>query len=496
MKKTFWNIALLGVLALVLALAGCPTGGGDDDDGDSVAPGAVSDLSGTAGDGSVTLTWTDPVDANLDHIEITWTSGPDTRNVPAGDQTRTITGLGNDTPYTFTLTAVDTSGNKSGGETITLMPVAPNPFTDVIVTALKAINVDDDEATLTWTDPVDANLDHIEITWTPGGNTPESVTSGAQSKTITSLTADTEYTFFVRAVDGDGHKSRGVSITLTPNFLQKWTVLKWNSDNPSNFPKGQMINDIVWGGPSTGQKFVAVGAKGGIVHSPNGVNWTAVTDSTFGTHTTQSTINGIAWGGPSAGQKFVAVGVLGKMAYSSDGVTWTAVTSNPFDAATNGGTALRIGAIAWGGPSGGQKFVAAGDSGKMAYSSDGENWTSVNSTLTKHIYRLSYDGPAGQQIFMAGVTGQTIVSTDGTSWTPSSITGSVMDMAYGGGKFVCHVASFFAAWSSDGTNWTRVAEDQLSGTPGNAIAWGGPAGSKRFVIVASSAMIAYSEVIN
>ena len=108
----------------------------------------------------------------------------------------------------------------------------------------------------------------------------------------------------------------------------------------------------------SGGKFVAVGDNGKMANSSDGVTWTAVPDSTFGT----SNINSIAW----VGGKFVAGGYQGKMVYSSDGVTWTAVGDSTF------GTS-NINSIAWGN----NKFVAGGWDGKMAYSSDGENWTGI-----------------------------------------------------------------------------------------------------------------------
>jgi hypothetical protein len=64
-------------LALILAtgLAGCPDIPASID---TTAPADVGGLAGTPGDGQATLTWTDPTDGDLDHIEITWASGGDT----------------------------------------------------------------------------------------------------------------------------------------------------------------------------------------------------------------------------------------------------------------------------------------------------------------------------------------------------------------------------------------------------------------------------------
>ena len=57
-------------------------------------------------------------------------------------------------------------------------------------------------------------------------------------------------------------------------------------------------------------KFVAVGYDGKMATSPDGINWTAVTPSPFGT----TNIQRIAFGDG----KFVAVGEGGKIAYSTN----------------------------------------------------------------------------------------------------------------------------------------------------------------------------------
>jgi hypothetical protein len=81
---------------------------------DTTAPADVSGLTGTAGDGQVTLNWTNPTDADLHHIEISWDGGSyDTPDAAAA--THTVTGLDNETAYAFTLKAVDKAGNKSAG---------------------------------------------------------------------------------------------------------------------------------------------------------------------------------------------------------------------------------------------------------------------------------------------------------------------------------------------------------------------------------------------
>jgi hypothetical protein len=118
-----------------------------------------------------------------------------------------------------------------------------------------------------------------------------------------------------------------------------------------------------------------------MARSTDGITWTAVSNSTFGT--SNNTIRAIAYGGTTGQEKFVAVGQSGKMARSTDGTTWTAVSS------TFGSSA--ISAIAYGGTAGQEKFVAGGGDGKMATSTDGTTWTAVTqSTFTNYIRAIAY----------------------------------------------------------------------------------------------------------
>jgi hypothetical protein len=334
------------------------------------------------------------------------------------------------------------------------MPVEPNPFIDVNVMYHNASDIDDDEATLAWTDPIHEALDHIEITWTPGGEeTPLSIATGVQTGTITGLTADVLYTFTIRAVDTDNNKSGGVALTLRPNILQKWTRITTAGD----------------GDP-------------------------------FGT----TNVNGITWGGPSSGEKFVAVGASGKMAYSSDGITWTPVTDSAF------GTAA-INCITWGGPFGGEKFVAVGGGIKMAYSSDGVSWTAVTdailSTLGATLKYITFDELLGR--FLAGdtINTKTISSQNGTTnWIEETtpFAKAVIGVAWGAGKIVAsdstnlfwgpetaNLADLATTGSSENTYLFRgeIGKETITG-----IAWGGPTGQKRFVVTAYCGL-AYSAVL-
>jgi len=202
-------------------------------------------------------------------------------------------------------------------------------------------------------------------------------------------------------------------------------------------------------------RFVAVGGSGKMAYSANGESWTAVADSTIwdynytfnnAPNTIKAGIQAIAYGN----NRFVAVGSYGKMAYSANGETWTAVAdSTIWQKGTyySGGSQVYsdINGIAYGNG----KWVAVGGEGKMAYSTDnGVTWTAVadstiwqytysGSTYTSNIGDIAY----GNGRFVAVGGSKMAYSTDGTNWT--AVAGSstlnsfsIGDIAYGNGRFV------------------------------------------------------------
>jgi chitodextrinase len=183
---------------------------------DGTPPGKVTGIAATEGDGQVVLTWKDPADSDLDEIEITWEPGSGSGTALKAAGTYTATGLTNATEYTFTVKAVDTSGNKSEAETVKATPkdlTPPGKVTGLVATAGNTI------ARLTWKDPADADLASIEITFTPvktGVTQPVSVPKGTEIAVIEGLDNDTEYTFTVKAKDAAGNLGAGETGTAEP----------------------------------------------------------------------------------------------------------------------------------------------------------------------------------------------------------------------------------------------------------------------------------------
>jgi hypothetical protein len=190
------------------------------------------------------------------------------------------------------------------------------------------------------------------------------------------------------------------------------------------------------------------------------MKWTAVGNSTFGT---TEIIHAITYGDG----KFVAGGEYGKLAYSTDGTSWTAATNNTFGSGFNS----TILSIAYGA----SKFVAVGEYGKMAFSSDGASWTAVtNNTFTQgnggEICVVIYDGDkfvaGGRKVGPISADSRIVniaTSTDGENWTAATINDAntrINAIAYNGtDKFVAGSGDRGRLYSSaDGTNWTNLAE--------------------------------------
>ncbi len=98
--------------------------------GDTTPPEPVSNIHAIPLDKRVVFRWDDPdrsSDLTLDHVEITWSPNAPAEPVvvPLGAIVRAADGLTNGTAYTFSITAVDHTGNRSSEETITVTPADP-----------------------------------------------------------------------------------------------------------------------------------------------------------------------------------------------------------------------------------------------------------------------------------------------------------------------------------------------------------------------------------
>lgn len=160
-------------------------------------------------------------------------------------------------------------------------------------------------------------------------------------------------------------------------------------------------------------------------------------------YTTVNTFSAVAYGVST-----IVVGdTTGNIVTSgNNGATWTDRTS-PF-----GGTAIR--SIDYDNGT----FVAVGDGGKIATSTDGITWTLSASGTTNALMTVNY----GNGTFVAaGASGTLLTSTDnGASWTGRTSTfgtSQINSVAYGTrGWMAVGVGGSYAVSGDDGLTWTSV----------------------------------------
>ena len=187
---------------------------------DPTPPGPVTALSASAGDGQVTLSWTNPADASV--VRITTTTPPSTQVVSAvgTTQMQVITGLMNGTEYTFNVVAIDVYGNASTPAEIMATPVPEVSIYhqhDRASTTIASFEAVDHVAVVEMDSGV-APPDGLAVTLTPpagvfsfasntgtiAGNTftiPGGQSSATFTVTILSATAEN-----ITIVDGEGYE--------------------------------------------------------------------------------------------------------------------------------------------------------------------------------------------------------------------------------------------------------------------------------------------------
>ena len=196
---------------------------------DTTPPAEVTKLETKAGDGKVSLSWTNPTDADLHQVEISATPAAGTLANPVylsaekgKAMSFTAEGLTNGTAYTFTVKTLDKALNSSTG--VTTEAVKPMDTSDKTppaeVTDLKA-DVKGSAVLLSWKNPADDDLYQVEITVSPqAGSLAHPVYLKAQkgatgSFSVEGLANGTEYTFTVRTIDTALHKSTGATVKKT-----------------------------------------------------------------------------------------------------------------------------------------------------------------------------------------------------------------------------------------------------------------------------------------
>jgi hypothetical protein len=219
------TITVCGLTALVLAfglvLTGCPdaTSSSDTSDlpsgPDTTPPAKVSGLvaHNGAADTEAWLVWTDPADADFDHVEITGTGITGTEEVAKGDQVLHIEGMNSGaTGVTYSVISVDKTGNKSEAEASAAITLEADSTPPGAITGVTAATHASTEGaiSITWTLPGDTDIAKVTIdiddgAGGPATGSPIDLPRNATSYTWTGLT-DTAagYVFTINTEDFAG----------------------------------------------------------------------------------------------------------------------------------------------------------------------------------------------------------------------------------------------------------------------------------------------------
>jgi hypothetical protein len=181
------------------------------------------------------------------------------------------------------------------------------------------------------------------------------------------------------------------SITISGDLVN-WSVRTAITGAPQ-------MNALAYAG---GPTYVAVGAGGKIYRNTTGGLTGAWAEESSGTVQDLygvSYVNGL----------FVAVGAGGTLLTSPDGITWTTQTSNTNNSLRH--IAYGVGSSAVG------NYVVVGDAGTIVSSPDALSWTSQTIPTTQSLYSVCF-GP-DLQFIAVGTAGTVVYSSSGTdgSWS-------------------------------------------------------------------------------
>lgn len=381
--KTF---ALALALAAAAATAGCGKQGSPAD--------PPPDMRVTAGDASVTVSWTAEPGVEYwifyapgNNVTTTnWTSIGGSV-IPGATSPRIITGLANDREYSFTMNARKDRG--PGGQGAPTQVVTPRlaganwrpnaPLGSTRLNGIAGGTVLGGFATVAvgaggtifagiQEEPLAARTSPLAGTGLNGvcSGLYGFLTVGANGTLLTSLdsfnwTQQTSGT--TAALNGCASSISGVYVGVGAGGA---VVQSTNGNTTWSNPSSNVTVDL-HAVANGNLRFVAVGAGGTIITSGDGGGWTAAVSNT--TNDLRGVTHGLVVAADGTTTNlFIAVGAAGTVLTSPDGVTWTvqpAFTTRTLRAVTYGG-----------------RFVAVGEGGVIFTSLNGVTWESRASGVT------------------------------------------------------------------------------------------------------------------
>lgn len=394
-------IRLFRAVAVLLSLLSVACG-----DQSSSSSAVVTGFTVTPGDGEVTLSW----DSHPGQIYAAYykvgssvtVADYDNLIVPVTSP-YVVPNLANKTQYSFILTATN-SGNIAGPATpvVTTVPgtggggIAWTIGTPLAAAALLGVAYGNNTfvavgtaATVFSVNYSNSNTGGVGL-WTRATSLPAGLAAP------------------LSAVIYDG--SRFVALGFDGSVITSIDTLVWNAAMP--VAGGEQMNGLAYGNNT----YVAVGSGGAIASNTGAAASGAWTAQASGT--TQN-LNGVSF----LHGVFVAVGAQGTLLTSPDGVTWTARASH-------------TGQNLWHAAFGAATYVAVGESGTILSSSDSATWQLQTSPTIANFYSICFG--TNSQFVAVGDAGAVAYSTSGASdsWTVSKAGSTSLFSVTAGGVLV------------------------------------------------------------
>lgn len=187
-------------ILLLLIVTGC-------EKEDLIPPGEVTNLSAAYNGTTIILTWSDPLDPDLDSIQVLFRK--DSINVGKGVQRIEFPGLKYERDYEFAFITYDIAGNHSAGIRITcrIEDLIPPAEVTNLSAAYSLMTI-----LLQWTPPHDIDFTNVEISY---DDTVMQLKKRDTMAVIPIVEREREYLFTLKTIDWNGNKSNGKQITCS-----------------------------------------------------------------------------------------------------------------------------------------------------------------------------------------------------------------------------------------------------------------------------------------
>lgn len=417
---------------------------------DAVTPTGVPDaptgVAGTPGVGSVAVSWTAPADdgsSTVTSSTVTAAPGGATCTAAGTATSCTVTGLDDDTSYTFSVTATNAVGASAASTASAAVTTPALPGAPRAVAAVAGVR----SAEVSWNAPLDDGRDDItsyRATASPGGRTCTAA-APTTSCTVTALSNDTAYTFTVTATNGVGTGAASMASVAvsTPSVPGPPTAV--------TAVRGDTVATVSWSDPADDGGEDLTSAT--VTSSPGGRTCTASAPST------SCTVTGLTNG---TGYTFTvtattAVGT-GPASDASDAVTPAGLPSAP----TITGISRGVGALV-------VEFSAAGANGssllRYDVALDGGAWVATDPVLPSGSFTVDgLDDDTSYSITLRAVNdvGEGAGSA-GVSGTTAAVPGAPTVTAVTAGD-----ERLTVAWDAPAANGSAIVATTVTAAPGGA----------------------------